>query len=132
MLCFKYHLILSYLYSLESHLCSRFMYLKTAEVWLRTSRLGQIVFRIYSVEQLLLYCDLRDFYLLQSPPSLRWAALLVTALRYLPAYREPFSNLSGPGQNRLQRRNTWSTSGMCVDVSEKEDTTLAERSPTCS
>jgi len=47
------------------------MYLKTAEVWLRTSRLGQIVFRIYSVEQLLLYCDLRDFYLLQSPPSLR-------------------------------------------------------------
>src|SRR5437868_1527974 len=83
MLCFKYRLILSYLYSLESHLCSRFMYLKTAEVWLRTSRLGQIVFRIYSVEQLLLYCELRDFYLLQSPLSLRWTALLVTALRYL-------------------------------------------------
>ena len=47
------------------------MYLKTAEVSLRKSRLGQIVFRIYSVEQLLLYCDFRDFYLLQSPPSLR-------------------------------------------------------------
>src|SRR5207245_9733278 len=102
MLCFKYRLILSYLYSLESHLCSRFMYLKTAEVWLRTGRLGQIVFRIYSVEQLLLYCALRDFYLLQSPPSLRYAALLVTTLWYLTAYRERFSNLSRPHQNRLQ------------------------------
>src|SRR5437899_8636139 len=101
MLCFKYRLILSYLYLLESHLCSRFMYLKTAEVWLRTSRLGQIVFRIYSVEQLLLYCDLGDFYLLQSPPCLRWAALLVTTFGTLQPIENPFSNLSGPRQNRL-------------------------------
>src|SRR5207302_3007287 len=107
---FEYRLILCLFYVLFEYrliLCLFMlyactdMYLKTAEVWLRTSRLGQIVFRIYSVEQLLLYCDLRDFYLLQSPPSLRYAALLVTTLRYLTAYREPFSNLSGPGQNRL-------------------------------
>src|SRR5205807_10408662 len=62
---FEYRLILC-LFML--YICTD-MYLKTAEVWLRTSRLGQIVFKIYSVEQLLLYCDLRDFYLLQSPPK---------------------------------------------------------------
>ena len=95
---FEYRLILCLFYVLFEYrliLCLFFlyacpdMYLKTAEVWLRTSRLGQIVFRIYSVEQLLLYCDLRDFYLLQSPPSLRYAVLLVITLRYLTAYGEP-------------------------------------------
>src|SRR5205807_8897374 len=60
------------------------MYLKTAEVWLRTSRLGQRVFRIYSVAQLLLFCDLRDFYLLQSPLSLRYPASPLSTLRHVP------------------------------------------------
>src|SRR5437588_10555516 len=101
MLCFKYRLILSYLYSLELHLCSRLMYLKTAEVWLRTSRLGQIVFRIYSVEQLLLYCDLRGLYLLESPPTFGCASSLTTTLWYLLTYCKSSSNLSGFSQNSL-------------------------------
>src|SRR5207302_5956145 len=107
---FEYHLILCLFYVMFKYrlilgcfvmLCTcTDMYLKTAEVWLRTSRLGQIVFRIYLVEQLLLYCNLRDFYLLQPPPSLRWAALLATALRYPAAYREP---LQQPIRPRLEQ-----------------------------
>ena len=68
---FKYRLILSYFVLLLSHACAqRFMYLKTDQVWLWNSRLRQIVFRIYSVEQLLLYCDLKVLLSLQPPRSL--------------------------------------------------------------